>query len=154
MSLARRIEKYLKNLLLQQEVIEIQRNELAEFFSCVPSQINYVLSTRFTPVQGYFVESRRGEGGYVRIAKLAWDNSSSQLFKEMFEALEGGISQREAGGILKRFWEEKLITAREYNLLKMITSRETLTLALPERDLLRAKIMQAILLALCRLDYQ
>ena len=153
MSLARRIEEYLKKLLAEQQVIEIQRNELAEVFECVPSQINYVLSTRFTPLQGYFVESRRGEGGYIRIAKIAWNLWPHYSLKEIYQEIESGLSQREAEGILKRFFEEGLITEREYKLLVMIIERETLFLGLPERDLLRAKIMQAVLTGLCREDY-
>ncbi|HHX97029.1 MAG TPA: CtsR family transcriptional regulator [Clostridia bacterium] len=153
MSLARRIEEYLKKLLAEQQVIEIQRNELAEVFECVPSQINYVLSTRFTPLQGYFVESRRGEGGYIRIAKIAWNLWPHYSLKEIYQEMESGLSQREAEGILKRFFEEGLITEREYKLLVMIIDRETLFLGLPERDLLRAKIMQAVLTGLCREDY-
>lgn len=153
MSLARRIEEYLKKLLAKQQVIEIQRNELAEVFECVPSQINYVLSTRFTPLQGYFVESRRGEGGYIRIAKIAWNLWPHYSLKEIYQEMESGLSQREAEGILKRFFEEGLITEREYKLLVMIIDRETLFLGLPERDLLRAKIMQAVLTGLCREDY-
>ena len=71
-SLSKQIEEYIKALLEQESagVIEIQRNFLSEYFHCVPSQINYVLSTRFTPLQGYMVESRRGGGGFVRIVSL------------------------------------------------------------------------------------
>ena len=61
-SLAGQIEEYLKELLEAQDFVELQRSQLAEIFRCVPSQINYVLSTRFTPTQGYIVESRRGGG--------------------------------------------------------------------------------------------
>ncbi|MGI6588170.1 MAG: CtsR family transcriptional regulator [Peptococcia bacterium] len=154
MSLARQIEEYLKKLLIQQEAIEIQRNELAEFFNCVPSQINYVLSTRFTPTQGYLVESRRGGGGYVRIAKISWDVFPHYILKNIYKEMEPGLEQREAEGVLRRFYEEKLITTREYNILKAIISRETLVIDLPERDFVRAKIMQAVLTALCREDYQ
>lgn len=57
------IEEFIKNLFKNDEYIEIQRNELAEHFNCVPSQINYVISTRFSPAQGYYVESRRGRRG-------------------------------------------------------------------------------------------
>ncbi len=64
------IEDFIKELLEEQdEAIEIQRNELAEHFNCVPSQINYVISTRFKPSQGYYVESRRGGGGHITIKK-------------------------------------------------------------------------------------
>ncbi|MBQ5858017.1 MAG: CtsR family transcriptional regulator, partial [Peptococcaceae bacterium] len=77
-SLSKQIEDYIKALLAEETagVIEIQRNLLSEYFHCVPSQINYVLSTRFTPVQGYMVETRRGGGGYVRIVSLQLDGDS------------------------------------------------------------------------------
>ncbi|NLK42961.1 MAG: CtsR family transcriptional regulator, partial [Tissierellia bacterium] len=69
------IERFLKSLIDAQEdgIIEIQRNELAEKFNCAPSQINYVLSTRFTPYKGYYIESRRGGGGYIKIIKVSID---------------------------------------------------------------------------------
>lgn len=156
MSLVRRIEEYLKKLLLQREAIEIQRNELAEFFNCVPSQINYVLSTRFTPNQGYLVESKRGGGGYVRIVKISWEDLPHYVLKKVFLKIESepSLDQGGAEGLLKRIHEENLITKREYNLLKTIISRETLALDLPERDIIRGKIIQAVLTALCRQDYQ
>jgi len=155
MSLARRIEEYLKRLLSKQEAVEIQRNELAESFQCVPSQINYVLSTRFTPTQGYLVESRRGGGGYVRIVKISWEDLSHRLFKNVYELIdaEPGMDQWGAEGVLKRFYEEKLITGREFKLLKAIISRETLAIDLPERDIIRGRIIQTVLTALCRKDY-
>ena len=62
MRISDEIEAFIKELLEADENIEIQRNELAEHFNCVPSQINYVISTRFNPAQGYYVESRRGGG--------------------------------------------------------------------------------------------
>ena len=70
------IEEFIKEMFedVESDFIEIQRNELAEHFNCVPSQINYVLSTRFKPSQGYYVESRRGGGGNIRIRKVATTN--------------------------------------------------------------------------------
>ena len=69
------IEDFIKALMEdeqdQQQAIELRRNELAEHFQCAPSQINYVLATRFTPDHGYVIESRRGGGGYIRILRLA-----------------------------------------------------------------------------------
>lgn len=69
------IEDFIKALMEdeqdQQQAIELRRNELAEHFQCAPSQINYVLATRFTPDHGYVIESRRGGGGYIRIMRLA-----------------------------------------------------------------------------------
>src|SRR5690606_12275077 len=66
------IEQYLKQMLQDSSegTVEIQRNELADRFSCVPSQINYVISTRFTLEKGYLVESKRGGGGYIRIQRI------------------------------------------------------------------------------------
>ena len=64
------IESYLKNVLLSNETVEIRRSEIADQFNCVPSQINYVINTRFTIQQGYVVESKRGGGGYIRIMKV------------------------------------------------------------------------------------
>ena len=64
------IEEFIKELFEDDNEIEIQRNELAEKFNCVPSQINYVISTRFRPSQGYYVESKRGGGGHIRIKKI------------------------------------------------------------------------------------
>lgn len=154
MSLVRQIEGYLKELLGNRDYIEVQRNELAEIFNCVPSQINYVLSTRFTPAHGYLVESRRGGGGYVRIVKLSWNVFPQHFFKELSEELKIGIDQHDAEGILKRFYEEELITGREYNILNMIINRDTLTLDLPERDYIRARIMHALFVALCREDFR
>ncbi len=154
MSLAKRIEEYLKRLLENRDAVEVQRNELADSFKCVPSQINYVLSTRFTPAHGYLVESRRGGGGYVRIVKLSWDVFPQHFLKDVYEELGMGIDQWDAEGVLKRFYEEELITEREYNILKAVINRDTLALKLPERDFIRAKIMQAFLMVLCREDYR
>ncbi len=66
------IEDFIKDLFDEDDsdLIEIQRNELAQHFNCVPSQINYVISTRFKPSQGYYVESKRGGGGNIKIKKI------------------------------------------------------------------------------------
>lgn len=67
------IEDFIKDMLKTEDELEIQRNELAEHFNCVPSQINYVISTRFKPSQGYYVESRRGGGGHITIKKNTYN---------------------------------------------------------------------------------
>lgn len=69
-NLADKIERYLKEHLSRTEILEVRRAMLAALFDCAPSQINYVLTTRFTPERGYLVESRRGGGGYIRIIRL------------------------------------------------------------------------------------
>ncbi|MFZ5753920.1 MAG: CtsR family transcriptional regulator [Bacillota bacterium] len=152
MSLAKRIEEYIKRLLQEENVIEIQRSELAEEFQCVPSQINYVLSTRFTPAQGYLVESRRGGGGYLRIIKLSWDKLSQKEIQDVYSSFGDSLDQWEAEGILRRLKEEDILTDREYYMLKAIISRDTLQISLPERDFIRLRILQAALTAISRDD--
>lgn len=152
MSLARKIEEYIKRLLQEENVVEIQRSELAEAFQCVPSQINYVLSTRFTPAQGYLVESRRGGGGYLRIIKLSWDKLSQKEIQDVYSSLGDSLDQWEAEGILRRLREEDILTDREYYILKAVISRDTLQISLPERDLVRLRILQAALAAIARDD--
>ena len=70
MKLSNIIEEFIKEMLEESREIELQRNELANRFNCVPSQITYVISTRFSPERGYSVESRRGGGGYIRISRV------------------------------------------------------------------------------------
>ena len=152
-SLARQIEIYLKEMLSEQAFLEIQRSELAEFFRCVPSQINYVFSTRFRPSQGYLVESRRGGGGYLRIVKLSWEKDEQDLLSELLETLDNSLTQQEAGGILERLKEEKWLTNREYQMLVALMSRDVLDMADKYQDAIRAKMLQMALLTLCRDDY-
>ena len=77
------IEAFLLDTLGDDDTLSISRNELANYFSCAPSQINYVLSTRFTPERGYTVESRRGGGGSITVVRI------SQPPHEMLEELIG-----------------------------------------------------------------
>ena len=81
MRLSDTIESFIKELLSQNETeVELKRNELAEYFGCAPSQINYVLATRFTPDHGYVIESRRGGGGYIRIMRVVKSGSQHLLY--------------------------------------------------------------------------
>lgn len=144
------IERYLKKLLASSGgVIEIRRNELAEQFDCVPSQINYVLSTRFSIEQGFWVESRRGGGGYVRIVRLPLDREVD-LVSQLLNLVGKEISQQRAQGIIKRLREEKLVTDREARLMESVVDREVLRVGLPARDQLRSLILRAMILALLR----
>lgn len=147
------IERYLKSLLEDSDegVIELQRNELAGIFKCVPSQINYVLSTRFSLQQGYVVESRRGGGGYVRIVKLSLP-SIEWLYNFVLENLENEVAQNVAEGLIQRLHEEGMLTSRETQLLYKMLHRDTLQLELPERDRLRARLLRAVLLEISKVD--
>jgi len=145
------IEKYLREMIEQSEegFIEIQRSELAERFQCVPSQINYVLETRFTPERGYLVESRRGGGGHIRITRLD-TVTGEELLELVNEKIGDFISQTAAEGYIRRLWENEIITEREAQLMLTVVDREVLQVDLPLRDALRASLLKAMLLTVLR----
>lgn len=143
------IEGYLKAIIEKEEsgAVEIKRSEIAEKFQCVPSQINYVIKTRFTVERGYAVESKRGGGGYIRIIRVQM-NSRKDLIDHILESLEEGASYTMAEDIVLRLYEEEVITPREAKLILAAVDREVLPFPLPKRDFVRAQIMQAMLITL------
>ena len=144
-SLSDQIEKYLRRQIKKyQGKVKIKRNQLAENFDCAPSQINYVLDTRFTVENGYVVESQRGGGGFIRIIKVTLD-SDKEVIQNVISKLNGAISQREANGIIKRLYDNDLISKREYYLMEMAVHRNVLDISLPERDYLRGRILKNML---------
>ncbi len=149
MSISDIIEKYIKEILQEQEqrTVEIKRNEMADHFECVPSQINYVINTRFTSEKGYLIESKRGGGGYIRITRVE-HQKDAHLLDEIIEMTRMGVSQQAAEHILERLLIEEVITEREERLIMSAIDRETLNLQLPERDQLRGRILTRILTTL------
>lgn len=143
------IEQYLKQLLEQanDDVVEIKRAHIAEKFDCVPSQLNYVIKTRFTNQHGYAIESKRGGGGYIRIMKVESNNQAA--FLEHLKELTGQqISQQEAEHIIEGLHQNELITTREKKLLLTTIHRDTLYVDIPYRDYIRANILQNVLTVL------
>jgi transcriptional regulator CtsR len=143
------IEQYLKNILHKSpgDVIEIQRNDLADQFQCVPSQINYVISTRFTLEKGYLVESKRGGGGYIRIQKISMPDEGG-IHDYIFQLIGDHMSQTAGEGLVYQLEDAGLISKREAKLLNAAMSREAITLKLPLRDEIRAKLVKAMLISL------
>ncbi|REK59676.1 MAG: transcriptional regulator [Thermobacillus sp.] len=143
------IEQYLKQMIREsaEGTVEIQRNELADKFSCVPSQINYVIATRFTLERGYLVESKRGGGGYIRIRKLELPDCQP-IHEHVLRTIGNRIDQSAAEGLIYQLAEAKLLDGREVQLLKAAVSRETLAVNLPLRDEIRARLLKAMLIAL------
>jgi len=143
------IEQYLKQMIREsaEGTVEIQRNELADKFSCVPSQINYVIGTRFTLERGYLVESKRGGGGYIRIRKLELP-ACQPIHEHVLRTIGSRIDQSAAEGLIYQLAEAKLLNGREAQLLKAAVSRETLAVNLPLRDEIRARLLKAMLIAL------
>ncbi|MCR8636339.1 CtsR family transcriptional regulator [Paenibacillus radicis (ex Xue et al. 2023)] len=143
------IEQYLKQILQQSNegIVEIQRNDLADQFDCVPSQINYVISTRFTLEKGYIVESKRGGGGYIRIQKIEL-NAHGSVLDHISKTISLQIDQSASEGLLYQLEESGYLTSREAALMKAAISREVLVLKLPLRDEIRARILKAMLISL------
>lgn len=127
--------------------IEIKRSEIADKFQCVPSQINYVINTRFTIERGYLVESKRGGGGYIRITKVQ-SHDKADLIEELSSLIGNKISQLNSEHIILRLLEESVITEKEARIMLSAIDRSVLRLNLPERDELRARILQAMLNAI------
>lgn len=147
------IEQYLKKILKANgnNMIEIKRNEIADQFQCVPSQINYVINTRFTIEKGYIIESKRGGGGYIRIIRIEHQNES-ELIDDIIQMINPTVSQQAALDVLGRLLEKEIITEREGRLMLSAIERNTLAFKLPLRDEIRARILTAMLTTLKYLD--
>ncbi|OPF87844.1 CtsR family transcriptional regulator [Vagococcus martis] len=138
------IEEHLKELLANEDIIEIKRAELANQFNCVPSQINYVINTRFTIPKGYRVESKRGGGGYIRIVKVKLIQYKTKLCEEIPEMISNGLTESEAFAILNELHDNDIITLRERHLLQAAFKLNGISRSSEER-LLRSNMMIAII---------
>lgn len=152
-SMSEIIEEYLKNLLEQTRsgVIEIQRNELAQSFACVPSQINYVLGTRFTPMQGYLVETRRGGGGYIRIVRLRI-NSKENIKSLLEDTIGDSLNKKQLEGILELLVREEILNKREAVILLNILNDDLIYKNLNDVDKLRAQMLKIAIYSALRVD--
>lgn len=141
------IEDFIKELLEEQdEAIEIQRNELAEHFNCVPSQINYVISTRFKPSQGYYVESKRGGGGHITIKRI--NTTKSNALMHIISSIGDKITAQEVDIFIRNLLSKDYINRVEAKLLKVATSDNVLTIPNEIKDIIRASIFKNMLINL------
>ncbi len=152
MRLSDSIEQFIKTMLAQEEQeVELKRNELAEYFGCAPSQINYVLATRFTPDHGYIIESRRGGGGYIRIFRMQQD-TGKQLVYLLNERIGDSISVLSANHLIQQLREREIVSPAEAALMAAAIAPQALSLPLPEelKDALRAKLLKSMLMETAR----
>jgi len=148
-TLAERIEAHLKQLLAASNgIIEIQRRELARRFACVPSQINYVLETRFTPERGYRVESRRGGGGYIRITWLGpWESSPRPIRSwPPWTAIGPELAAQLAEELLRVLEADGWLEPRQGVLVRAALDAATEGLEGPVADRVRARVLRSILM--------
>ena len=140
------IEEFIKELFDDDDYIEIQRNDLAEHFNCVPSQINYVISTRFKPSQGYYVESKRGGGGHISIRKI--NTTKSNYLMHTISSIGDKLTSQEVDIFLSNFLSYGVVTEKEAKLLKVATSDNVLNVPQNTKDELRARIFKNMLINL------
>lgn len=148
-SLSDLIEDFIKQMITETNgSIEIQRNELANQFNCVPSQINYVISTRFTTDRGYFVESRRGGGGHVKIKRINVSIPGNYLM-HIVASMGSSISQQSADVFINNFVDYNVISEREGLIMKAALSDKVIGgIPLPDRDILRATQLKNMIISL------
>ena len=130
----------------QDKEVIIQRNELADKFNCAPSQINYVLTTRFTSEKGYMIESRRGGGGYIIIKRIEYNNKEKQV-EAINKAIGESLTYSAALLLLEHLYETNLITKRELEIVKISINDRTLSNA-EDKNKLRAEILKGIIMVI------
>ena len=149
MRLSDSIESFIKDMLDDGSAeVELKRNELAEYFGCAPSQINYVLATRFSPDHGYLTESRRGGGGYIRIVRVV-QSGSQRLMYLVNERIGDSLSEEECARLISQLKEQKIVTADEASLMAASVSGRALGVPVPDglKNALRARMMKSMLMA-------
>lgn len=144
------IEAFIKELMSETDGhVEIQRNELANQFNCVPSQINYVIDTRFTTSRGYYVESRRGGGGHIRIKRVSIEHKDKNSLMQIVASMDDSISQQTAQAFINNFVDYDIITEKEGLMLKAATSDKVLSIvSVEQRGKLRSNILKNMLVCL------
>lgn len=143
------VSQYILELLQASEdgIAEICRNDLAERMGCVPSQINYVLTSRFTPEQGYLVESRRGGGGYIRITKVRIDRSSALM--HLVNSIGDTLDCNTARIILDNLYHQQLIAPQAHALMRSAMDDKCYrSIVQPVRDSVRAAVLKQMLLTI------
>jgi len=150
MRLSDSIESFIKTMLNEDSTeVELKRNELAEYFGCAPSQINYVLATRFSPDHGYLTESRRGGGGYIRIVRVV-QSGSQRLMYLVNERIGDSLEEDECVRIISQLKEQRIVSAEEAQLMASAVSSRALGIPVPDmlKGSLRARMMKSMLMTI------
>jgi transcriptional regulator CtsR len=150
MRLSDSIENFIKTLLNDESTeVELKRNELAEYFGCAPSQINYVLATRFSPDHGYLTESRRGGGGYIRIVRVV-ESSGQRLMYLINERIGDSLDEEECVRLISQLKEQRIVTSEEASLMASAVSARALGIPVPDtmKGALRARMMKSMLMTI------
>ena len=146
MRLSELIEEYIKEMFKDDDFVEFGRNDLAQYFNCVPSQINSVISTRFSPERGYYVESKRGGGGNIKIKRV--DISKDNYITHLINSLNKSLTQQDAEIIINNMFDYKIIDKNTAKLLKIISNDKVLGLPVELRDEVRTRIFKNVIINL------
>ena len=150
MRLSDSIESFIKDMLDDGSAeVELKRNELAEYFRCAPSQINYVLATRFSPDHGYLTESRRGGGGYIRIIRVV-QSGSQRLMYLVNERIGDSLTAEECIRLISQLKEAEIVTADEASLMAAAVNTRAMGVPLTDelKNAMRARIMKSMLMTI------
>ena len=150
MRLSDSIESFIKDMLDDGSAeVELKRNELAEYFRCAPSQINYVLATRFSPDHGYLTESRRGGGGYIRIVRVV-QSGSQRLMYLVNERIGDSLTGEECIRLISQLKEAEIVTADEASLMAAAVNSRAMGVPLTDelKNAMRARIMKSMLMTI------
>ncbi|MCR5297663.1 MAG: CtsR family transcriptional regulator [Clostridiales bacterium] len=150
MRLSDSIESFIKTMLDEESAeVELKRNELAEYFGCAPSQINYVLATRFSPDHGYLIESRRGGGGYIRIVRIV-QTGSQRLMYLANERIGDSLTEEECARLISQLREQQIVTADEAGLMASALSARAMAVPIPDalKNAMRARMMKSMLMTI------
>lgn len=147
MKLSDIIEAYIREIMDLNDTAELKRSELATKFNCVPSQINYVIQTRFIPELGFYVESRRGGGGYIKITKINLDRS--EYLSNLLDKIGSNLSQSVLDVYLHDFIVYNILDEKTANLIKVALSDKSLAkVSKLDRDKIRADIFKNVIIHL------
>ncbi len=139
------IAGFISEMLEDEGSAEMQRSELAQRFNCVPSQINYVISTRFSPEHGYIVESRRGGSGYIRITRVR--SGAKQLIMNILNAIGDEIDLKTSTALLSNACYGGVLSEREAKLITSAISDSALKpVSMEQKNNVRASILKQMLL--------
>lgn len=142
------IEQFIIATMGDNDFVDISRNSLAEYFSCAPSQINYVLDTRFTVDRGFVKESRRGGGGFIKISRIKNSDTNAYLNGLVLESIGDELSYKRMMQILDKLISDGLINKRESELVEASLSEDSLSMPFTIKDKVRAKAFKSVLLKL------
>lgn len=147
MKLSDIIEEYILEIMAESDFAELKRSELATKFNCVPSQINYVIATRFIPELGFYVESRRGGGGYIKITKINLDKSD--YISNIMRKIGSNLSQSVIDVYLNDFVMYNILDEKTANLIAVAVSDKSLAkINSIDRDYIRADIFKNLIINL------